>query len=151
MTAFIKALATVRDDLEGLDASNRTLSDADCDCASNVKTESRTLQVSQFNLNHHQQWQRQITRKLPEAYIVRRSLHAHRRLHFIKIDSESDNSIKKELDSVDGEYVMADQRRSYPPIHSANHIIADNRNDAEKQITDQTNYLPKSRIVMVRL
>lgn len=66
--------------------------------------------------------------------------------HFIKIDSESDNSIKKDIINEDS---LARSFYSIFPFAAYLRLFPDKRTDAEKQITDQTNYLPKSRIIMV--
>ena len=65
------------------------------------------------------------------------------------LDSDSDNSIKEKESIIIGMFNLTIIDKIF--IVDYQFYLIDNRNDVEKGMTDQTNYLPKSRIILVSI
>ena len=64
------------------------------------------------------------------------------------LDSDSDNSMKEKESIIIGMFTLTITDKIFIDYQF---YLIDNRNDAEKGMTDQTNYLPKSRIILVSI
>lgn len=64
------------------------------------------------------------------------------------LDSDSDNSMKEKESIIIGMFTLTITDKIFIDYQF---YLIDNRNDVEKGMTDQTNYLPKSRIILVSI